>query len=68
MAGAVILSLLNHYVTAHTKYYGLVLGVIILFYALVLRKGLLDIVIERLRDARERHSAARRGGAAAGSA
>lgn len=50
--GAVILSLLNHFVTAHTKYYGLVLGLIILFYALVLRKGLLDIVLERLRGTR----------------
>ena len=58
MVGAVILSLLNHFVTAHTKYYGLVLGVIILFYALVLRKGLLDIVLERLRDARLRRAAA----------
>ena len=57
MAGAVILSLLNHFVTAHTKYYGLVLGVIILFYALVLRKGLLDIVLERLREARQRRDA-----------
>ena len=50
--GAVILSLLNHFVTAHTKYYGLVLGLIILFYAMVLRKGLLDIVLERLRGVR----------------
>jgi branched-chain amino acid transport system permease protein len=67
MVGAVILSLLNHFVTAHTKYYGLVLGIIILFYALVLRKGLLDIVLERLRDARQRRGEARRDGAAAGS-
>lgn len=58
VAGAVILSLLNHFVTAHTKYYGLVLGVIILFYAMVLRKGLLDIVLERLQGARERRAAA----------
>jgi branched-chain amino acid transport system permease protein len=52
MVGATILTLLNHYVTAHTKYYGLVLGTIILFYALGLRKGLLDIIIERLRPRR----------------
>ncbi len=57
LLGAVILSLLNHFVTAHTKYYGLVLGVIILFYALVLRKGLLDILLERVREARRRRAA-----------
>ena len=64
MVGAVILSLLNHFVTAHTKYYGLVLGIIILFYALVLRKGILDIALERLRDARQRRGAAGQDGAA----
>lgn len=52
MVGATILSLLNHFVTAHTKYYGIVLGLIILFYVLVLRKGLLDIVVERFRAGR----------------
>ena len=50
--GAVILTLLNHFVTAHTKYYGLVLGVIILSYALVLRRGLLDILLDRIRERR----------------
>ncbi len=53
MVGATILSVLNHFVTAHTVYYGIVLGVIILFYVLVLRKGLLDIVVERVRGARQ---------------
>lgn len=53
MVGATILSLLNHFVTAHTKYYGIVLGLIILFYVLVLRKGLLDIVVERFRGGRQ---------------
>jgi branched-chain amino acid transport system permease protein len=53
----VILSLLNHFVTAHTKYYGLVLGLIILSYALVLRKGILDILLERLREGRRRRAA-----------
>lgn len=52
MVGATILTVLNHFVTAHTKYYGLVLGTIILFYALGLRKGLLDILVERFRPAR----------------
>jgi branched-chain amino acid transport system permease protein len=57
VVGAVILSLLNHFVTAHTKYYGLVLGLIILSYALVLRKGILDILLERLREGRRRRAA-----------
>ncbi|QRX84946.1 branched-chain amino acid ABC transporter permease [Glaciimonas sp. PAMC28666] len=47
LVGATMLTLLNHYVTAHTKYYGLVLGTIILLYVLLLRKGLLDIIVER---------------------
>ena len=47
LVGATMLTLLNHYVTAHTKYYGLVLGTIILLYVLLLRKGLLDIAVER---------------------
>lgn len=54
MVGATIMSLLNHFVTAHTKYYGLVLGIIILFYVMALRKGLLDLVLERLRDRGQR--------------
>lgn len=52
VVGAAILSLLNHYVTAHTKYYGIVLGGIILFYVLALRKGMLDSIVERILDAR----------------
>ena len=52
LVGSAIISLLNHFVTAHTKYYGLVLGVIILAYALGLRKGLLDIVVERFQESR----------------
>ena len=52
LVGAGILTLLNHFVTEHTKYYGLVLGVIILFYVLALRKGLLDILVERFQASR----------------
>lgn len=52
LVGAGILTLLNHFVTEHTKYYGLVLGVIILFYVLALRKGLLDIIVERFQASR----------------
>lgn len=54
VVGAVILTLLNHFVTAHTRYYGFVLGTIVLLYVLVLRKGLLDILVERFQQWRER--------------
>ena len=50
VVGAIILTLLNHFVTEFTEYYGLVLGAIILFYVLVLRKGLLDILVARAQD------------------
>jgi branched-chain amino acid transport system permease protein len=57
-AGAVILSLLNDVVTRGTEHHGLALGVMILVFALGLRKGLTDFVIERLRGPRtERGSA-----------
>lgn len=52
VVGAVILQLLNHFVTAYTPYYGLVLGLIILVYVLVLRNGLLDIIVEKVRERR----------------
>ncbi len=53
--GAVIFEILNAEVTAHTRYYGLVLGSVVLLFALGLRRGLLDQVwhlIRRWRDAR----------------
>lgn len=56
LVGAGILTLLNHFVTDHTKYYGLVLGVIILFYVLALRKGLLDIIVERFQASRSQRA------------
>lgn len=46
MLGTVILLLLNDTVTRLTEHYGLVLGVVILFFAIGLRKGLMDFVIE----------------------
>ncbi len=49
LVGATLLTLLNHFVTEVTEYYGIVLGCIILFYVLGLRKGLLDIIMEKLR-------------------
>ena len=58
-AGAVIFEVLNAEVTARTRYYGLVLGGVVLLFALGLRRGLLDQVlhtagpmIRRRRDAR----------------
>jgi branched-chain amino acid transport system permease protein len=45
--GTVILLLLNDVVTRFTEHYGVVLGIVILLFALGLRKGLLDFVVER---------------------
>jgi len=44
--GTVILLLLNDVVTRFTEYYGLALGTVILLFALGLRRGLLDLLIE----------------------
>jgi branched-chain amino acid transport system permease protein len=52
--GTVILLLLNDVVTRFTEYYGLTLGVVILLFALGLRKGLLDFLIEWARRGIER--------------
>jgi branched-chain amino acid transport system permease protein len=52
MAGTVILLLLNDVVTRSTEYYGLTLGAIILFFALGLRRGLLDVVLDLWRRRR----------------
>lgn len=46
--GTVILLLLNDFVTRLTEHYGVVLGIVILVFALGLRKGLLDFLIDRL--------------------
>ena len=45
--GATLLLFLNDIVTRYTEHYGLVLGSIILLFALGLRKGLLDIIVEK---------------------
>jgi branched-chain amino acid transport system permease protein len=47
--GAAMLLLLNDLVTKFTEYYGLTLGVIILLFALVFRKGVTDFALEALR-------------------
>ena len=46
LVGAGVLLLLNDTVTRFTEYYGLVLGVVILIFALGLRKGLLGFVVD----------------------
>jgi branched-chain amino acid transport system permease protein len=51
LVGALILLLLNDFVTRITEYYGLVLGIIILMFALGLKKGLLGSLLS-LRRAR----------------
>lgn len=53
MVGTVLLLLLNDTVTRLTEYHGIVLGVVILFFALGLRKGLLDFVAEWYAHRRE---------------
>jgi branched-chain amino acid transport system permease protein len=47
--GTIILLLLNDFVTRFTEYYGLTLGIIILLFALGLRRGLLDVVLDAWR-------------------
>ena len=52
VVGAVIFLLLNDIVTKFTSYYGLVLGSIILLFALGLRKGLLDFIADGIAERR----------------
>jgi branched-chain amino acid transport system permease protein len=54
MVGTVILLLLNDTVTRLTEHYGLVLGIVILFFAIGLRKGLMDFVVEWWDDRQNR--------------
>ena len=44
--GTITLLLLNDVITKFTEYYGLALGVVILLFALVFRKGVTDFVLE----------------------
>jgi branched-chain amino acid transport system permease protein len=46
MVGTVLLLILNDTVTRFTEYHGIVLGIVILFFAIGLRKGLMDFVFE----------------------
>jgi len=62
VVGTIILLLLNDFVTRVTEYYGLTLGIIILLFALGLRRGLLDVVL----DAWRRHAPLARVGGKSG--
>jgi branched-chain amino acid transport system permease protein len=72
MVGTVILLLLNDSVTRLTEHYGLVLGIVILFFALGLKKGLLDYVTDWIGGRRRKplapaeNAAAAHSGTAAG--
>ncbi|MCL4764954.1 MAG: branched-chain amino acid ABC transporter permease [Hyphomicrobiaceae bacterium] len=57
-AGAVVLSLLNDVITRRTEHHGLFLGVVILVFALGLRKGVTDFIADWLRAQREARSSA----------
>ena len=46
MVGTVLLLIMNDTVTRLTEYYGIVLGIVILFFAIGLRKGLMDFMVE----------------------
>jgi branched-chain amino acid transport system permease protein len=52
LAGAVVLLLLADIVTGLTEYFGLVLGVVILFFALGMRKGLLGLLLDLWKNRR----------------
>src|SRR5690606_39179109 len=52
-AGAAILSLLNDLITRRTEYHGIFLGIVILVFALGLRKGVTDFIADWLRARRE---------------
>ena len=54
MVGTALFLILNDTVTRVTEYHGIVLGIVILFFAIGLRKGLMDFVIEWYAQRRER--------------
>ncbi|PPR29543.1 MAG: hypothetical protein CFH31_00401 [Alphaproteobacteria bacterium MarineAlpha9_Bin1] len=47
LLGALIFELLNDFVSANTRYYGLILGLVILIFVLGFKKGLLDWIVIR---------------------
>ena len=54
IVGTVILLTLNDQVTRLTEHYGLILGLVILFFAIGLRKGLMDFVVQWFESRRDR--------------
>ena len=54
IVGTVILLTLNDQVTRLTEHYGIVLGIVILFFAIGLRKGLMDFVVQWFENRRNR--------------
>jgi branched-chain amino acid transport system permease protein len=54
MVGTALFLILNDTVTRWTEYHGIVLGIVILFFAIGLRKGLMDFVVEWYVHRRER--------------
>ena len=58
MVGTVLLLILNDTVTRLTEYYGIVLGIVILFFAIGLRRGLMDFAVEWYEARRARRKTA----------
>jgi branched-chain amino acid transport system permease protein len=56
LVGALLLQLLNQFVTVYTEYHGLVLGSVILLIVLGLRQGVADYFMERWQDRRARRA------------
>lgn len=57
-AGALILSVLNDVITRGTEHHGLLLGAVILLFALGLRKGVTDFIVDWFRVRRDAESRA----------
>lgn len=55
--GAVLLRLLEHFVTIYTEHHGLVLGIVILVIVLGLRQGVGDFIVDWLKRRREAKAA-----------
>ncbi|MEZ0220920.1 branched-chain amino acid ABC transporter permease [Tardiphaga sp. 1201_B9_N1_1] len=51
--GAILLRLLEHFVSIYTEYHGLVLGIVILAIVLGLRQGIADYIVEFLQRRKE---------------
>ena len=56
LMGALIFEILNDFVTANTKYYGLVLGLVILSFVLGLKQGLLDWIVMKFKESKNNNA------------